>query len=61
MWARVKGKTENALGQMAFRAQYNFRPMGWSLKQLDFENGIQCKSEWLLGIVAKLVPDIAEW
>ncbi|PTS92201.1 epimerase [Pedobacter sp. HMWF019] len=26
MWARVKGKTENALGQMAFRAQYNFRP-----------------------------------
>ncbi|WP_316834324.1 NAD-dependent epimerase/dehydratase family protein [Pedobacter nutrimenti] len=26
MWARVKGKTENALGLMAFRAQYNFRP-----------------------------------
>jgi len=26
MWKRVKGKTENALGKMAFRDQYNFRP-----------------------------------
>ncbi|WP_316742983.1 NAD-dependent epimerase/dehydratase family protein [Pedobacter antarcticus] len=26
MWARIKGKTENALGKMAFKAQYNFRP-----------------------------------
>lgn len=26
MWARVKGKTENALGKMGFRDQYNFRP-----------------------------------
>jgi uncharacterized protein YbjT (DUF2867 family) len=26
MWARVKGMTENALGRMAFKAQYNFRP-----------------------------------
>lgn len=26
MWARVKGKTENALGQMAFQDHYNFRP-----------------------------------
>lgn len=26
MWARVKGKTENALLQLPFRAQYMFRP-----------------------------------
>lgn len=26
MWARVKGKTENALQRLAFRGQYNFRP-----------------------------------
>jgi uncharacterized protein YbjT (DUF2867 family) len=26
MWARVKGKTENALLKMPFNAQYNFRP-----------------------------------
>ena len=26
MWARVKGKTENALGRLPFKKQYNFRP-----------------------------------
>jgi len=26
MWARVKGKTENALLQLPFKALYNFRP-----------------------------------
>lgn len=26
MWARVKGKTENDLAKLGFRAQYNFRP-----------------------------------
>jgi hypothetical protein len=26
MWARVKGKTENALMQLPFKAVYNFRP-----------------------------------
>lgn len=26
MWARVKGKTENALQALPFKAQYNFRP-----------------------------------
>jgi uncharacterized protein YbjT (DUF2867 family) len=26
MWARVKGKTENALAQMPFKKVYNFRP-----------------------------------
>lgn len=28
MWARVKGKTENALKQMPFKNEYNFRPAG---------------------------------
>jgi hypothetical protein len=26
MWARVKGKTENALSKMPFKNEYNFRP-----------------------------------
>jgi uncharacterized protein YbjT (DUF2867 family) len=26
MWARVKGRTENALARVPFRAEYNFRP-----------------------------------
>ena len=26
MWARVKGRTENALGRLGFRKTYNFRP-----------------------------------
>ncbi len=26
MWARVKGKTENALQKLPFKAEYNFRP-----------------------------------
>jgi len=26
MWARVKGKTENALAALPFKAEYNFRP-----------------------------------
>lgn len=28
MWARVKGRTENALMKLGFAAQYNFRPGG---------------------------------
>ncbi len=30
MWARVKGKTENALTNMGFAKEYNFRPGGMS-------------------------------
>jgi hypothetical protein len=26
MWARVKGKAENALARLPFKAVYNFRP-----------------------------------
>ncbi len=26
MWARVKGKTENDLAKLGFKAEYNFRP-----------------------------------
>lgn len=28
MWARVKGKTENDLAKLGFKAEYNFRPGG---------------------------------
>jgi nucleoside-diphosphate-sugar epimerase len=28
MWARVKGKTENDLARLGFKAEYNFRPGG---------------------------------
>jgi uncharacterized protein YbjT (DUF2867 family) len=41
MWARVKGKTENALLRLPFQAAYMFRP-GF-IQPLD---GIQSKTPW---------------
>jgi uncharacterized protein YbjT (DUF2867 family) len=41
MWARVKGKTENALLQMPFRAAYMFRPA-----YIQPLHGIRTKTKW---------------
>lgn len=38
MWARVKGRTENALAQLPFAAEYNFRP-GVMLTSKNQKNG----------------------
>jgi len=54
MWARVKGKTENALLQMPFKAAYMFRPA-----YIQPQHGIRTKTKWygvLYAIVGPLYP-----
>jgi uncharacterized protein YbjT (DUF2867 family) len=54
MWARVKGKTENALLQMPFRAAYMFRP-GY----IQPLHGIRTKTKWygvLYSVMGPLYP-----
>ena len=54
MWARVKGKTENALLQMPFKAAYMFRPA-----YIQPLHGIRTKTKWygvLYAIVGPLYP-----
>jgi hypothetical protein len=41
MWARVKGKTENALLRLPFKAAYMFRP-GY----IQPQRGIRSKTRW---------------
>jgi hypothetical protein len=49
MWARVKGKTENALLQMPFRSAYMFRPA-----YIQPLHGIRTKTRWY-GIVYEVL------
>lgn len=49
MWARVKGKTENALMRLSFKAQYNFRPGG----MLPVKG--QKNAKWIYVVLVKLV------
>jgi len=49
MWARVKGKTENALLQMPFKAAYMFRPA-----YIQPLHGIRTKTKWY-GLVYTIV------
>jgi uncharacterized protein YbjT (DUF2867 family) len=54
MWARVKGKTENALLAMPFKAAYMFRP-GY----IQPLHGIRTKTKWygvMYAVVAPLYP-----
>jgi uncharacterized protein YbjT (DUF2867 family) len=54
MWARVKGKTENALLQMPFKAAYMFRPA-----YIQPLHGIRTKTKWygvVYAIVGPLYP-----
>ena len=54
MWARVKGKTENALLQMPFKAVYMFRPA-----YIQPLHGIRPKTKWygaVYEIVGSLYP-----
>ena len=58
MWARVKGRTENALARLPFQHQYNFRP-GF---MKPFPNQRNVKSyykliAWLYPILDKLFPN----
>jgi uncharacterized protein YbjT (DUF2867 family) len=51
MWARVKGRTENALLQMPFKAVYLFRPA-----YIQPLHGIRTKTAWY-GAVYALARD----
>ena len=44
MWARVKGKTENDLLKLPFKAAYMFRPAG-----IQPLHGIKSKTAWVSG------------
>jgi uncharacterized protein YbjT (DUF2867 family) len=56
MWARVKGKTENALLQMPFKAAYMFRP-GY----IQPLHGIRTKTRWYGVIYAMMGPLYPLW
>jgi uncharacterized protein YbjT (DUF2867 family) len=51
MWARVKGKTENALLQMSFKAAYMFRPAA-----ILPRNGITSATGWYRVVYGALRP-----
>jgi hypothetical protein len=51
MWARVKGRTENALLQMPFKAVYLFRP-GY----IQPLHGIRTKTRWYGAAYALMKP-----
>jgi uncharacterized protein YbjT (DUF2867 family) len=56
MWARVKGKTENALLQMPFKAAYMFRP-GY----IQPLHGIRTKTKWYGAFYAMMGPLYPIW
>jgi uncharacterized protein YbjT (DUF2867 family) len=56
MWARVKGKTENALLQMPFKAAYMFRPA-----YIQPLYGIRTKTKWYGVLYAMVGPLYPVW
>ncbi len=56
MWARVKGKTENALLQMPFKAAYMFRPA-----YIQPLHGIRTKTTWYRALYALMGPLYPVW
>lgn len=54
MWARVKGRTENALMQMGFRAQYNFRP--GLMRPTPGQKSMKTSYKILAAILKYLIP-----
>lgn len=56
MWARVKGKTENDLLKMPFRAAYMFRP-GY----IQPLHGIRTKTKWYGALYAVMGPLYPVW
>ena len=56
MWARVKGRTENALLQMRFKAVFLFRP-GY----VQLLHGIRTKTRWYGAAYALMRPLYPLW
>ena len=50
-WARVKGKTENDLLKLPFRAAYMFRPAG-----IQPLHGVRSKTSWVQAIYVVAAP-----
>ena len=51
MWARIKGKTENDLLKLPFKAAYMFRPAG-----IQPLHGIRSKTAWIQAIYVAAAP-----
>src|SRR6202022_11368 len=51
MWARVKGKTENDLLKLRFKAAYMFRPAG-----IQPLHGVRSKTAWIQAIYVVAAP-----
>src|ERR1700729_2585380 len=51
MWARVKGKTENDLLKLPFKAAYMFRPAG-----IQPLHGIRSKTAWVQAVYVAAAP-----
>ncbi len=51
MWARVKGKTENDLLKLPFKAAYMFRPAG-----IQPLHGVRSKTGWINAIYVVAAP-----
>jgi uncharacterized protein YbjT (DUF2867 family) len=51
MWARIKGKTENDLLKLPFKAAYLFRPAG-----IQPLHGVRSKTGWVQAIYASTAP-----
>jgi uncharacterized protein YbjT (DUF2867 family) len=54
MWARVKGKTENDLLKLPFKAAYLFRPAG-----IQPLHGVRSKTGWINAVYALTAPLLA--
>jgi hypothetical protein len=51
MWARVKGKTENDLLKLPFKAAYMFRPAG-----IQPLHGIRSRTAWVQALYVAAAP-----
>ena len=54
MWARVKGKTENDLIQLPFKAVYNFRPGG--MKEIEGQKNGRAIYKYIVTILGWFIP-----
>lgn len=57
MWARIKGKTENALMKLPFKAQYNFRP-GF-MKPFKAQKNVKALFKPVIWLFPILLPKIS--
>ena len=57
MWARIKGKTENALMKLPFKAQYNFRP-GF-MKPFEGQKKVKALFRPIIWLFPILLPKIS--